>query len=87
MIGGELMDQSQEKPTISYGDLASLSSALKLAIEGHLMSLEEGRFIWKKHMISVGWKKTADSSVSEDLPEVTETVVKKIKGKITTKVV
>ena len=63
---------------MSYSSLADLARALTLAVEGHLMSLEEAKFLWKRHLIVAGWKKV------ESAPE-TEVIKKTTKIKVETK--
>lgn len=82
------MEQNiQDKRIISYGDLSNLSVALTTAVTGQLMSLEEARFIWKRHLVSVGWKKPTVTLTDVEQPEKVETITQKIKGKIITKAI
>ena len=61
------MEYTDTKNTLSYANLADLAKALTMAVSGNLMSLEEGKFLWKRHMISIGWKK--DASTLEVAPD------------------
>ena len=62
-------------PNLGYKDLNDLAHALTNATSGYLMSLEEARFIWKKHIIKIGWKQNKlQPTISE-----TKKVVPKIK--------
>lgn len=67
------METTNVKMPLSYMELAELVRALTTAVAGNLMSFEEARFIWKRHMISVGWKEA--TSIKE------EAVPAKKKGK------
>lgn len=55
------MEYTDTKNTLSYANLADLAKALTMAVSGNLMSLEEAKFLWKRHMISIGWKKDAST--------------------------
>lgn len=76
------MDNSvpNDPKVITYGDLEKLSNALSGAVNGFLMSLEEARAIWKRHLVLVGWKK---NTAVEAKPEVSaEVSIKEVKTEI-----
>lgn len=45
---------------LTYADLLSLAKALREAVGGSLMSHEDARFVWRRHLIQAGWKQSVD---------------------------
>jgi hypothetical protein len=80
------MDNQVSKPTksevITYSDLEHLSVSLATAVNGQLMSLEEARAIWKRHLVLVGWKKKP--VVSTPVSEVVKVTTEQIKTEVKT---
>lgn len=60
--------KSTPQERLSYADLDRLAQALTTSVSGMLMSLEESRAIWKKHLVRIGWKQ-----VSEPKEKTTQT--------------
>ncbi len=71
--------KDQDKLTLNYSDLRDLSTTLSTAVGSMLISLEEARAIFKRHLLMVGWKQIKPTTITTEVPKEIKSKDKKTK--------